>query len=134
MGKYSSVSISNLKNTVNNALSELNKYNLENITNSLNGKDVLSCSIENNVKKLLKDIKSSKSINGSIKVLNDKLKNLQKAVDNIEKCQEYEKKIKNLNASLYAKDGKLNINVYNQIKTLERSLSSYESKADSYLK
>ena len=133
MGKYSNINARSLLNAASNAISELSSHNLNTEYNNLRNQNTLTSQASEIVCNSLNNIINSKSINGSINKLKDKLNNLKKAAEYIQKCQDLEKEINALEKRLYDSDGKKNVFVQMQINSDKRSLTSYENKVDSLL-
>ena len=132
MGKYSNVNTNSLLNKVTTALNELNSHSLGNEYNSLCNANVLSSGAFKPVRDTFVNIANSKNYTGSIYNLEMKLNNLGKATQYIQKYQEIEKIINNLEKKLY-KNGKKDNGVQSQIDGNKRNLLNYEKKIDNLL-
>ena len=133
MGRYSNVNARSLLTAVMNALNEISKYDLTDVSNTLNKEDVFSSPVKEKIIKSLNNINTSKALNGSVATLKDKLDKLKEAANLITNCQTLEKDITNLQARLRKPDGSINQAVQREINNKKNSLSNNETRVDKLL-
>ena len=143
MGKYSSVDVSSLQNTVTTALNELSVYDFDTANEMINDKYSLDSLPVFYISNAINRMTNSSQLNGSYLVLKKELDNLQNAIVYIRQYQNTELEIARLEKQKYTsvynsqtKSYETRINPYivsliNQKKSL---LVTYEKKADSYLR
>lgn len=153
MGKYSNVNVTTLETTINNVESLIKKYDISEIRrNLINNKVIQESKVEAKVSEALTKIATSEEYIGSIKTLNNLIKKLDNARNQIKLYQNLEKQIPPLEKKLYKTkytyetkivNGKsvrtkvantvIDQNVQNRINSLRNSMSKYEANADKYL-
>ncbi len=133
MGKYSNINSASLLSTANSALNELSKYNVGSLKKEIISKSIFNSSANKIVDNSLSSIDNSKTINGSISVLKEKLNNLIKCAEKINSYKQIEQEITNLERSLYNWDGSFNNYVYSQLLSKKTEINNLEQAIDNLL-
>ena len=133
MGKYSNVNSKSLLNATKSAISELSKYNVGSIRKEITSKSIFKSNANKIVDDNLDSIDKSKSINGSIAKLKEKLNNLETCAEKISKYQSVEEEIDNLEKNLYNWDGSIDMYVNNKLKDKKKEYKNLEQEIDDLL-
>lgn len=135
MSKFSGINANGIKNSVDTALRELQRYSLSGEVSALSNKNVLNshaCKVVDSLKKI-----QSSEINGCISNLKYYLTNLSSAATYIAKYQDAEKRVADLSRFLYYYDSEghqcINYNIQSQINQLKSNMLSYERTIEYYL-
>ncbi len=155
MSKYSNVNCDGISIAINKARNDIKTQNFDSINNDIRNKNTFdSETVQNKILNIIDRITTSKTLNGSLVNLSDKINVLSKSIGSIKKIQSNEKEIENLKPRLYYNrkiqrytyDNEGNItgtmydyvrtldqSVQNQIKTLEKDIKSLEYEVDNLL-
>lgn len=155
MSKYSNVNCDGISIAINKARNDIKTQNFDSINNDIRNKNTFdSETVQNKILNIIDRITTSKTLNGSLVNLSDKINVLSKSIGSIKKIQSNEKEIENLKPRLYYNrkvqrytyDNEGNItgtmydyvrtldqSVQNQIKTLEKDIKSLEYEIDNLL-
>lgn len=155
MSKYSNVNCDGISIAINKARNDIKTQNFDSINNDIRNKNTFdSETVQGKILDIIDRITRSKTLNGSLVNLSDKINVLSKSIGSIKKIQSNEKEIENLKPRLYYNrkvqrytyDNEGNItgtmydyvrtldqSVQNQIKTLEKDIKSLEYEVDNLL-
>lgn len=155
MSKYSNVNCDGISIAISKARNDIKTQNFDSINNDIRNKNTFdSETVQNKILNIIDRITTSKTLNGSLVNLSDKINVLSKSIGSIKKIQSNEKEIENLKPRLYYNrkvqrytyDNEGNItgtmydyvrtldqSVQNQIKTLEKDIKSLEYEVDNLL-
>ena len=135
MSKFTNINASGIKNSVETALIELQRYGLTGEISALSNKETLNSQAAK-VITALNDIRDS-NLNGSISNLKKHLNNLSYAADYIVKYQQAELSVESLKRDLYYYDSngikQVNSSIQSRINQLNYDMETYEQKIEYYL-